>query len=106
MDFDTLFTNMSFTFEEFVKDVKENYVNLHNTGQKWIDVDMILTADWYTTLFLAPIPVHLYPQNESPKVAGETTPSFQVSVLPISKPYIFPFHSLSISVISLSLANL
>jgi galactosyl transferase GMA12/MNN10 family len=90
MDFDTLFTNMSFTFEEFVKDVKENYVNLRNTGQKWIDVDMILTADWYTTLFLAPIPVHLYPQNESPRVAGrETTPSFQISVLPIPSPVLF-----------------
>ena len=50
MDFDTLFTNMSFTFEEFMRDVKENYVDLQKTGQKWIDVDMIVTADWYGSL--------------------------------------------------------
>lgn len=49
MDFDTLFTNMSFTFEEFMRDVKGNYVNLQNTGQKWIDVDIIISADWYKT---------------------------------------------------------
>ena len=48
MDFDTLFTNMSFTFEEFLKDAREKHLDAHKTGQKWIDVDMIITADWYT----------------------------------------------------------
>jgi hypothetical protein len=47
MDFDTLFTNMSFTFEEFIADAKENHLDAQKTGQKWIDVDMIITADWY-----------------------------------------------------------
>jgi len=48
MDFDTLFTNMSFTFEEFLKDAREKHLDAHKTGQKWIDVDIIITADWYT----------------------------------------------------------
>lgn len=46
MDFDTLFTNLSTTMEEFMEDAKENH---RETGQKWEDVDMIAAPDWYFT---------------------------------------------------------
>ena len=46
MDFDTLFTNMKTRIEDFLQDVQAHHVDRLHTGQRWEDVDMIITPDW------------------------------------------------------------
>jgi hypothetical protein len=47
MDFDTLFTNMAIRMEDFMNDARANHLDNLKTGQRWEDVDLIVSGDWY-----------------------------------------------------------
>lgn len=95
MDFDALFTNMPFTFEKFIADVKENHVDAQKTGQKRIDVDMIITADWYPPLrpwnsnLLRGVWISLSPRSDPPKSDSSLLPTLPYLII------LFSLHSLS-----------
>ena len=43
MDFDTLFTNLSISIEDFLDDAKQHHLR---GNQRWNDVSIIASPDW------------------------------------------------------------
>jgi len=67
VDFDTLFTNLSISIEDFLHDAERHHLR---GNQRWSNVSMIASADWYHKHSLLFYPSLLYFRARATKIGG------------------------------------